>query len=123
MKLLTKENLKNLPALGSTDGQGDQAIVQVKFFTPWTNWTWYATEYDPETRVFFGLVDGFEKEVGYFSLDELESINGPFGLKIERDRGFQGVTLYDVGSRKGQRRATPHSGGRNPQDRWQARSN
>ena len=96
MKLLTKENLKNLPALGSTDGMGKEAIVQVKFFTPWAGWTWYATEYDPETRTFFGLVDGFEKELGYFNLDELESINGPFGLKIERDRGFQGVTLYDA---------------------------
>ena len=29
MKLLTKENLKNLPALGSTDGMGEEAIVQV----------------------------------------------------------------------------------------------
>ena len=89
--------MKNLPALGSTDGQGDQAVVQVKFFTPWTNWTWYATEYDPETRTFFGLVDGFEKEYGYFSLDELEAVKGPFGLKIERDRGFQGVTLHEAG--------------------------
>ena len=96
MKLLTKENLKNLPALGSTDGMGEEAIVQVKFFTPWDRWTWYATEYDPETRTFFGLVDGFEKEYGYFNLDELESIKGPFGLKIERDRGFQGITLYDA---------------------------
>ena len=97
MKLLTKENLKNLPALGSTDGQGDQAVVQGKFFTPWDKWTWYATEYDPETRTFFGLVDGFEKEYGYFSLDELEAVKGPFGLKIERDRGFQGVTLHEAG--------------------------
>ena len=97
MKLLTKENLKHLPALGSTDGQGDQAVVQVKFFTPWDRWTWYATEYDPETRTFFGLVDGFEKEYGYFSLDELEAVKGPFGLKIERDRGFQGVTLHEAG--------------------------
>ena len=97
MKLLTKETLKNLPALGSTDGQGDQAVVQVKFFTPWDRWTWYATEYDPETRTFFGLVDGFEKEYGYFSLDELEAVKGPFGLKIERDRGFQGVTLHEAG--------------------------
>lgn len=102
MKLLTKENLKNLPALGSTDGQGDKAVIQAKFFTPWAGWTWYATEYDPETRTFFGLVDAnssttwHEKELGYFSLDELESIKGPFGLKIERDRGFAGVTLATV---------------------------
>ena len=96
MKLLTQANLKALPAQGSTIGQGMDAVAQVKFFTPWTNWTWYATEYDPETRMFFGLVDGLEEELGYFSLDELESISGPFGLKIERDRHFQRVTLKET---------------------------
>ena len=30
-------------------------------------------------------VDGFEKELGYFSLRELESARGPLGLPIERD--------------------------------------
>lgn len=86
MKLLTKEIEKKLPALYSNENRGpDETKVIVKFFTPWSNWTWYATEYDPVNRMFFGLVDGFERELGYFSLDELESIKGPFGLKIERD--------------------------------------
>ena len=96
MKLLTEEIKKKLPPLGATDGQGDDAIVQVKFYTPWAGWTWYALEYDPETRVFFGLVDGFEKEYGSFSLDELESINGPVGLKIERDLYFGTPKLSEV---------------------------
>ncbi|MHC4637819.1 MAG: DUF2958 domain-containing protein [Planctomycetota bacterium] len=52
------------------------------------NWTWCATEYDPDERLFFGLVYGLEREWGYFSLDELESIKGPFGVGIERDRFF-----------------------------------
>jgi len=34
------------------------------------------------------LVDGYEKELGYFSLEELESVKGSFGLGIERDRYF-----------------------------------
>ena len=34
----------------------------------------------------FGLVEGFEKELGYFSLDELLSLKfPPLGLSIERD--------------------------------------
>ena len=61
------------------------AKAVVKYFTPDADWTWYATEYDPESRLFFGLVDGFEKELGYFSLDELEQLRGPFGLPVERD--------------------------------------
>lgn len=88
MKLMTKEILSKIPALYEQDGKGDDAKVFVKFFTPWSNWTWFATEYDPEERLFFGLVKGFETEVGYFSLDELEGINGPFGLKVERDIRF-----------------------------------
>jgi hypothetical protein len=49
--------------------------------------TWYATEFDGED-LFFGLVDGLEKEFGYFSLSELESVDGPFGVGIERDLYF-----------------------------------
>lgn len=86
MKLLTKEILERLPALGSLDGV-DDPVVQVKFFTPWSNWTWWATEYDPETGIFFGLVSGFELEWGNFSLAELEEVEAG-GLKIERDLYF-----------------------------------
>ena len=96
MKLLTKAIEKKLPPLGATDGQGGNAVIQAKFYTPWAGWTWYALEYDPETRVFFGLVDGFEKEYGSFSLDELESMNGPVGLKIERDLYFGTPKISEV---------------------------
>ena len=103
MMLLTKENRKNLPPLRSTDEQGDEAIVQVKFFDPTGSWTWYATEGEPildedENEIdfqFFGLVDGFEKELGYFNLSELASVKGRFGLGIERDRHFTRKRLGD----------------------------
>ena len=96
MKLLTKEIAARLPALYSQEDQGDAAVIQVKFFTPDSNWTWYATEYDPETRLFFGLVDGHEMELGYFSLDELESVTGPMGLPIERDLWWDPKPLAEV---------------------------
>ena len=96
MKLLTKQIQNQLPELYAQDGQGMNAIAYVKFFTPWSNWTWYATEYDPETGMFFGLVDGLERELGYFSLNELASVRGPFGLKIERDLHFQPTRLADL---------------------------
>jgi hypothetical protein len=32
-----------LPSLYHSEGNKDP-IVWVKFFTPWSNWTWYATE-------------------------------------------------------------------------------
>jgi len=85
MQLLPDDIAKQLPPLYSQEEQGGDAIAVAKFFTPWTGWTWYASEYDPEKRLFFGIVVGQEREFGYFSLDEMEAIRGPGGLTIERD--------------------------------------
>lgn len=90
MKLLTKEIIDNLPALYSTESVPlKDKIVICKFFAPWNSWTWYVFEGEKQEDgdyLFFGIVHGHEKECGYFSLSELQSIRWPFGLKIERDR-------------------------------------
>ena len=98
MKLLTEEVRRRLPALYATEHDKDP-IVQVKFFTPWSNGTWRATEFDGEDT-FFGLVEGFETEWGYFSLRELEEIRGPGGLCIERDLYFEPKPVSEL-SREG----------------------
>ena len=82
--LLPKSIAKTLPLLYANE-KVSNPIARVKFFTPDSSWTWYATEYSPDERMFFGLVVGQETELGYFSLDELESARGPMGLSIERD--------------------------------------
>lgn len=94
-KLLTKAILKQLPKLYETEKQGDDAKVICKFFTPWSNWTWYVTEFDGEDT-FFGLVEGHAIEMGKFSLSELQSIRGKWGLKIERDQWFDPMTLGEL---------------------------
>lgn len=96
MKLLTKAILKKLPKLGKQSKLGMDAIAYVKFFTPDSSWTWYATEFDPETGTFFGLVIGLEKELGYFTLEELESATGHLGLHIERDLYFDPIKLSEI---------------------------
>lgn len=85
-----------LPPLYAQEKLGEQAIVYVKFFTPDSSWTWYATEYDPEDRIFFGLVVGLETELGNFSLDELKAAQGPLDLAIERDICWTPRTLAEV---------------------------
>lgn len=95
MVLLTKEILKKLPPLYSQEEKGLDAVAVVKFFTPDSNWTWYATEFDGED-LFFGLVDGFEKEIGYFRLSELQSVKGALGLPIERDMYFNPKSLKEL---------------------------
>jgi len=104
MKLLPQEIREKLPPLYSQDGKGGKAIVYVKFFTPSSSWTWYATEGEPVLDEsgkevdfrFFGLVDGHEKELGYFVLSELEEVRGPMGLPIERDLHFKPKMLEEI---------------------------
>lgn len=97
MKLLTKELLAALPPLYSQE-QATDPLVVAKFFYPDSSWTWYATEFDGQDT-FFGLVDGYEQELGYFSLRELEDTRGGWGLPIERDRGFQPCRLSELRQR------------------------
>lgn len=83
---------EQLPPLYSNEECGLNAPAVVKFFTPDSNWTWYASEFDGKDT-FFGLVVGFDVELGYFSLSELESVRGPLGLPIERDKYFEPTSL------------------------------
>jgi len=94
MKLMTKANVKSLPPLYSQENVKDP-MVKVKFFTPDSNWTWYATEFDGKDT-FFGYVVGHDKELGYFSLKELQTNRGPMGLHIERDKWFTPTRLSVV---------------------------
>lgn len=95
MKLLTVELARKLPKLGATEHLADtEKRIIAKFFTPDSSWTWYALEFDGEDT-FFGLVQGFETEYGYFSLSELAKMKGPYGLRVERDRHFEG-TIADI---------------------------
>src|SRR5215471_1075744 len=81
--ILLPDTLKErMPPLYSQEHEDDPLVV-CKFFDPVRSWTWYATEgspvdedgyYDTDKEkvdyLFFGLVVGFEKELGYFSLEE-----------------------------------------------------
>tara|TARA_B100000945_G_scaffold209700_1_gene168772 strand:+ start:1945 stop:2223 length:279 start_codon:yes stop_codon:yes gene_type:complete len=91
MKLLTKALEKKLPALHSATGK-----AFVKWFTPDANWTWYVMEYDPKTGECFGLVDGLEKEFGYFTLNQVQEVRGKFGLPVERDLLFETTDVKEL---------------------------
>lgn len=87
MKLLTQELIKRFEQVGSQEWNHDPLVI-AKFFHPYSSWTWYATEYDPENKMFFGIVVWVETEFGDFSLEELESIKLG-GIPMERDRDFE----------------------------------
>ena len=95
MKL--KFDASKVPGLGGTEGLSrSEKMVPVKLFTPTSSWTWFILEMNPETRECFGLVCGFEKEFGYFWLDELEAVVGPMGLGVEVDSWWTPKSLEAV---------------------------
>ncbi|MGK5083256.1 DUF2958 domain-containing protein [Bdellovibrionota bacterium FG-1] len=93
MKLMTNALARAFQKPRETDGH--DPFVLTKFFHPFSSWTWYPTEYDPDERLFFGAVDGHEWELGYFSLTELESVK-VHGLGIERDLHWKPMRLSEV---------------------------
>ncbi len=87
MKLMTKQLEKDFDKIGSQESEKDPIVV-AKFFNPAGRGTWYATEYNPEDKIFFGYASIFgdhNDEWGSFALEELEELELPFGLGIERD--------------------------------------
>lgn len=66
-------------------------VPLVKLFSPLSAATWLATELDSDGDTLFGLADlGMGcPELGSFSLSEIEAVQLPFGLAVERDLGFR----------------------------------
>jgi len=99
MKLMTKAIEKAAQKQYPMGSDFNQKIV-AKFFTPWTNWTWYVMNQDPrDPDYLWGIVDGKEVEMGSFSLLKLEIVRGPFGLRVERDRHYKPETAQECWDR------------------------
>jgi hypothetical protein len=100
MKLLTQKIRKRLPKLCETENVPlEEKVVHAKLFTPDSSWTWYVLEGQGQEDgdvLMFAWVIGLEREFGYVSLRELESVRGPLGLPIERDLFFKPRLLREV---------------------------
>lgn len=102
-KLLTKVLERKLPKLYATENipTEDKKVI-VKFFDPYGKHTWYVVEgerTENDDVRFFGLVDGQEKEWGYFTLNEIEAIRDPFNHRqhrIERDVHFTDYKISEI---------------------------
>ena len=88
--ILPDDIKKSLPALRSQQDSSDP-MVYTKFFCPWGAATWWILEYDGDD-ILFGfayLINEESAELGYISKEDLESIRGFGGLRIERDHNFE----------------------------------
>lgn len=86
--LLTRAHRARLTANAARRGDDHRPVV--KLFTPDANATWLLTELDAD-GIAFGLCDlghGFP-ELGTVQLAELETVRGPCGLPVERDRHWR----------------------------------
>lgn len=94
MQLLTKsieKALREHPI--HSQSNNDNPEVLVKFFSPCGLGTWYITEGEKQPDgdwLLFGLCCIQVAEFGYVLLSQLQNIRLPYGLKIERDRHFNG---------------------------------
>lgn len=101
---MTPELEARFKEVGSQEGVEDPIVV-AKYFNPSGIGDWFATEYDPVEKIFFGYVSLFntphENEWGYFSLAELEEVKGAFGLGIERDLHIDEMPISEMKAKKG----------------------
>lgn len=101
--LFPDEVKEALPRMYAQENQVSTKAM-VKFFTPWTDWTWYASEGSAIVNadgkeidfMFYGLVIGNFVEYGYFSLSSLQMLDGPAGLRVERDMLFEPTLLDEL---------------------------
>lgn len=70
--------------------QTHDPVPVIKLFNPLGAGTWLATELYDDDDTLFGLADlGLGcPELGVFSLCEIASVRLPYGMRIERERGF-----------------------------------
>ncbi len=95
MQLITKELEKQFMAAGDQDTPNPKVIC--KLFNPCGFQKWFLTAYYPDERVAFGyMIGGAVDELGYVSIDELEAIELPLHMKIERDLYFSACNLDDI---------------------------
>ncbi|WP_283805423.1 DUF2958 domain-containing protein [Bradyrhizobium japonicum] len=94
LTLLTDEIREAMLANGRANADREETTdfkPVVRLFFPWGAATWLLTELDPKNPdIAFGLCDlGMGcPELGYVSLEEIESVRFPGGIGVERDLRF-----------------------------------
>ena len=95
MKLLTKEITKKATKQYDEGSDMEQMVV-AKFFNPIGNGTWYLMNLADDEDYAWGIVDMFAVEMGSFSMKELQSLELPLNMGIERDKYFEPVKASEL---------------------------
>lgn len=94
-QLMTREIAKTVPRLYGQDGAEDPTVY-AHYFSCMNGWDWWLLEFDGTDEA-FGLVEGYDDELGYFSIKEMEELNRQMGFAaVERDAHFSPKPLSAV---------------------------
>jgi len=82
----------------------EDPIIIARFFDPGGTIRWYVVEYYPDNNTCYAYFTGmpwgnsgdYFEDWDYFSIDELENMERPFLLNIERDRGFKETRFNEL---------------------------
>ncbi len=91
MELLTQEDKRQIPRFEMTMGALDP-MVHVVFHMPMLDWTWYVIEYNGKNEV-FALEERERTKWGFYDLNELQDLRGPFGLRVQRAQHYLPMPL------------------------------
>ena len=95
MKLMTKE-IKEKAQKQFDEGSDMEQMVVAKYFDAMGDWKWFLMNMKKDEDYCWGIVKGFEVEMGSFSMKELEELKLPFGMGIERDICFEPMKASEV---------------------------
>ena len=95
MKLMTKEIKEKAQKQFDKGSDMDQMVV-ANYFDAMGGWKWFLMNMDKDGDYCWGIVDGHAVEMGSFSMRELQSIQLPLGLGIERDLCFEPVKASEL---------------------------
>ena len=94
-QLMTREIAKTAPRLYGQDGAEDPTVY-AHYFSCVNGWDWWLLEFDGTDEA-FGLVEGYDDELGYFSIKEMAELNRQMGFAaVERDEHFSPKPLSAV---------------------------
>lgn len=97
-ELMTREIAEGLPRLYEQDGAEDPTVY-AHYFSCVNGWDWWLLEFDGTDEA-FGLVEGYDDELGYFSIKEMAELNRQMGFAaVERDERFSPKPLSAVKGR------------------------
>ena len=92
MKLMTK-SIKEKAVKQFDEGSDMEQKVVAKFFDAMGGWKWFLMNMDGDDGDYcWGIVQGYEVEMGSFSMSELQSMSP----RIQRDRYFEPMKAKDV---------------------------